>query len=290
MIREHDILEALDHSKDGTYCTFISLGDVYSYLIDSRLNLFRNESDQWAIVAERLGYNPRAGRIEIEISYYGNCLINLEEYNNQNSNYYIVYPIDHDSFDEASNSSENINKEAATILVRGKEIKLSHQKSDYLNAEINLREYEPDEITWEEAVRLLIMQHKDLFRAKDEELYKSIPKDLKKILVIDEWYRRDFQFENQLILSDEQLRHSFEFNKNITGLQGIDFESFSASVRNQEESTKILNNEQWNENRPSAYETWQQIAKVIATGDISFYKPTFKPNSHWINWSESGTY
>jgi hypothetical protein len=35
---------------------------------------------------------------------------------------------------------------------------------------------------------------------------------------------------------------------------------------------------------PSAYETFQMIADVIATGDITKYKPTLKPNTHWSNW------
>ena len=42
-------------------------------------------------------------------------------------------------------------------------------------------------------------------------------------------------------------------------------------------------------NRPGSYETWQQLADVIITGDVSLYKPTLKPNSHWSNWPESGS-
>jgi hypothetical protein len=50
-----------------------------------------------------------------------------------------------------------------------------------------------------------------------------------------------------------------------------------------------MNQEMWNDNRPSSYETWQQIAKVIVTGDISCYSPTLKPNTHWSNWEDSGS-
>ncbi len=41
-------------------------------------------------------------------------------------------------------------------------------------------------------------------------------------------------------------------------------------------------------NKPSSYETYQQIAKVLETGDPKFWKPTLKPNSHWSFNMESG--
>jgi hypothetical protein len=59
--------------------------------------------------------------------------------------------------------------------------------------------------------------------------------------------------------------------------------------RQQETRTEEWNQNQWQDNRPSSYETWQMIAKVITTGDTSFYKPTLKPNTHWINWQDSGS-
>lgn len=39
---------------------------------------------------------------------------------------------------------------------------------------------------------------------------------------------------------------------------------------------------------PSSNETFQQLAKVLETGDLSNYKPSFKPNTAWKNWPEGG--
>jgi len=50
MITEDEILSQLDNYKLGYYCQFIDLGHVYSYLIDSRLNIFKGDNDKWAIV------------------------------------------------------------------------------------------------------------------------------------------------------------------------------------------------------------------------------------------------
>jgi hypothetical protein len=287
--QEQNILDTLDHSKDGTYCTFIWLGNVYSFLIDCRLNIFRGGNDKWVIAAERLGYNPRAGAILLEVSYYGNCLTNLEKYNNQKTNYYHIYLVDKNSFQSATNDGEGLNTNAEFILVRGQQVTLSHDMSDYDKAGIKLKQYERNEIHWEEAARLLTTQHRNLFRATDEELYKSIPTDLKKILVVDEWYHKDFELQLQPTISDEHLRQTYEFNKNITGASGMDLETFAASFRQQQNRNDDWNKEQWNDTRPSANETWQLLAKVISTGDTSLYKPTSNANTHWTNWEESGS-
>jgi hypothetical protein len=104
---QDQILSALDNYKSGYYCQFIDLGHVYSYLIDCRLNILSGK-ERWAIVAERLGYKPRAGRILLELYYFGNCLTNLERYNGQDTNYYMVYPVEDDqSFDTVDGESLN---------------------------------------------------------------------------------------------------------------------------------------------------------------------------------------
>jgi hypothetical protein len=174
--------------------------------------------------------------------------------------------------------------------IRGEKIELSHNKQDYIDAGIDLKEYEPGKISVEEAGRLLVTKHRYLLRATDNELYKSIPASLKKILVIDEWYHRDFIELVQPAVSDEHLRTTYEFNKNLRADQDfMDFQSFEAMFGKQEQTNNIFNQSQWEDNRPSAYETWQLLAKVIATGDISLYKPALAPNTHWKNWPDSGS-
>jgi hypothetical protein len=125
-----------------------------------------------------------------------------------------------------------------------------------------------------------------LFRATDEELYKSLPAGLKKRLVLDQWYHRDFNEIPQPTLGDEQLRSVFAFNKDSCQMT---FEDFAQLYREQEQRTQTYNQDQWQDNRPSGYETWQLIAKVIATGDPAAYRPTLIPNTHWKFWPDSGS-
>lgn len=59
---------------------------------------------------------------------------------------------------------------------------------------------------------------------------------------------------------------------------------------------QILVLDEWNHpdvvddsQRPSVSETFQQLAEVLRTGDVSLYQPSLPPNTHWENWPEGGT-
>src|SRR5579871_1566055 len=184
---------------------------------------------------------------------------------------------------------EKLRPDAKIWLVRGKEVLLNHNKEDYIDAGIKLDHSKPNELRIEEAARLIILRNHELFRATDEELYKSIPSNLKKILVIDEWFHKDFHLQISPTITDEHLHQVYEFNENLNGLNDMSFESFAQLYKQKE----ILNND-WNKealqnNRPGSYETWQQIAKVIANNDPSNYRPTLRSNTHWTNWPDSGS-
>ncbi|MBD1384186.1 hypothetical protein IDJ75_02760 [Mucilaginibacter rigui] len=289
MLTEKEILSNLDNTyKLGDYFQFVQLGYPYSCLIDSRLNVFRGDDERWAIAIERLGYNERSAAIELEIYYYGNCLVNLEEYNNQKSNYYTLRNIDPDSFFETTDGPELL-PDAKYWLLKEKKVSLSANVKDYKTNGIKLLEYEPGQIRVEEAARLAVISQSEVFRAADDELFKSIPVDLKKILVLNEWHHKDFLEISHTPISDEHLKYTYEYNKDINGgVAHVDFETFEKLLREQEQRMANTNKRNRNKKRPGAYETWKQIAKVIITGDKSFYQPTLKANSHWKNWLDSG--
>ncbi|MDP9076217.1 MAG: hypothetical protein M3O71_02240 [Bacteroidota bacterium] len=290
MLTAEEIISTLDNSNErATYNHFIELGHPYIYLIDCRLNIFRGDDDRWAIAAERLGFIDRGSGIELEIAYFGNCLQNLENRSGHEMKNYSINPIDEESFAESVDDiGFSLNPDAEYWLVGGKKVKLSANRQDYIDSGIELTEHEADEIGVEEAARLAIIDNSEAFRATDEQLYKCIPPDLKKILVLDEWYHKDFNGNLSPELSPGQLRASYELNQQH-GMGDMTFETFLFMVEQKEAQTREMNKREWEENRPGSYETWQQLAKVIATGDISFYKPTLSPNTHWKNWPESGS-
>lgn len=277
MFTEKDVLNTLDICSP-----LIEINHPYSYLIDSRLNVFRNENDRWAIITEKLGYNPRADAILLELNYVGNCFTNYKTKSDS------FLPINQDSFDE-SVDCETLKLNAKYWIVKGTKIGLRHNKQDYINAGIELKEYEPNKISVEEAGRLLVIQHGDLFRATDEELYQLIPKDLQKILVLDKWYHKDYESLYEQHISEEKINITYEVSKHSAGdNKYIDYESFVAQYKQSEQEKYNDSLQRWQDSQPSSYETWQQIAKVIVTGNPSFYKPTLQSNTHWMCWPESG--
>jgi hypothetical protein len=57
---------------------------------------------------------------------------------------------------------------------------------------------------------------------------------------------------------------------------------------------QILQLEEWHhpnavddDDWPGGSETFQQLAQVVAMGDVGRYRPS-RPNTHWRNWPEGG--
>jgi hypothetical protein len=61
------------------------------------------------------------------------------------------------------------------------------------------------------------------------------------------------------------------------------------------ELEQVLQLEEWNHpdlvngERPSSNTTFISLAEVLAKGDVSAYKVSEPPNTHWKNWPEGGT-
>lgn len=223
------ILAILDHSIDEDYTDFIDLGHGYFELANCRLHLFKDK-EQWAIVFEKCAYNARAGNpVQLQLIYFGNCLMNLPMENGKISNM--------DFVDMKNNIFEAIQKKETEIRISGHSVKIPSDPETYRKYHIDLPE---DGNLYEGAVlKYLAETHPELTRASTEEIRKCLPKNLKEILTLDEWHQ-------------EEYHH------------------FAPTVP------------------PSKQETFQMIAKVLETGDTTFYKPTKKPNTHWSNWPESG--
>ncbi|MES2828097.1 MAG: hypothetical protein V4687_08080 [Bacteroidota bacterium] len=284
---ENEILEVLDYSNDGFNGRFPELGEVYSYLIDSRINVFRGDN-KWAIAIERVGYSHRSGLISNDVYYFGNCLFNLDNKNGIPTNVVSIFPVEDKSFTRTVEGF-SLNGKQACWKVFGRDVDLILNKSVYQDYNIPIKGYDFGRIAVEESARLMTSIHSNLFFASDIELYKSIPIELKKVMVLDKWHHKDFVFEQVDGMSSSQLQNTYDLNRSLSGLEGISFDQFVKMVKHQETMTKLSNLKVWENNRPSSYETWQQIAKVIDTGNVEFYKPTLIPNNHWENWPESGS-
>lgn len=229
VLSEESVLNALDHSIDGDYDNFIDLGHGYFELANCRLTLFKDDQ-QWAMVFEKFGYNARAGApIEVEIAYFGNCLKNLSEYNGRKYNADYI-GVENDILDALKNQKD-------IITIRGEKITIPLDYREY--KKLNIPFYPDNEIYPGVVVKWLAEKHPELTRATDAEVRRCIPKNLKKIMTLDEWH--------------QDIYHKYD-----------------------------------PETPPSKQETFQMLAKVLVTGDTTYYRPTKEPNTHWSFWPESG--
>ena len=191
---KQDILTALDDCT--TYNFFPDLEHGYFYTAGSRINLFADEN-RWAIVFEKSGFGNRSGRAEIELNYFGNCLLNLDRAGQDgmfvcNSKYLTL--IDGDEFEKIEGDFELVSKEATKVKVRDQELAIDHVHQNYHEKGIEIQDFDnPDElIDFPSLVRYLDETNPGVFRATDEELRTCIPMDLPFLMKIDAWHHRSY--------------------------------------------------------------------------------------------------
>lgn len=259
---DRDIIEYLDKVPYTTFF-FIDLEHPYFYTANSRLTLFGDET-RWAIVFEKSGYSYRAGRIELELYFFGNCLENLEpsplRNHFYNSQYFTLI------------SGEELGKDIEKVRLRERYVQIPTTKEGYLKwiPDIVTRNY-PKEVSFEDLVRYLAYEYEALCRATDQELRHCIPDDLPKIMAIDEWHHKSYDVWE------------------IYDPPGIHPTREDGYVPPGPPPAKVFSSFTVDGDPPSSYETYRLIADVLETKDPAKFKPTLNPNNHWINWPAAGS-
>lgn len=211
---ENEILKQLDlaykqepseyypkvRSQDIKYNFFLDLEHGYFETAGSRIHLYANEN-QWAIVFEKSGYQNRATRAEIELDYIGNCInYPVDRFPDRNyiSNVSSIVLIDSNEYVRIENKNgttdvenfELIANDIKEIKVRGKLIPINNNYKDYERVGINIRDYNNPKklIGFGDLIRFYHETNPILVSASEDEIKKYIPKDLKRLMVIDEFH------------------------------------------------------------------------------------------------------
>lgn len=194
MFTKEEILNALDES--AFYTVFLDLEHGYFHTAGSRINLFADGA-RWAIVFEKSGFGNRSGRAEIELNYFGNCLINLDKVGlNQAHTYNTkhINLISGEEFQKIEGDFELVSKEAKTVNVRGTDLQIEHDHNKYLECGIKIQEFDnPNNlIDFQSLVRYLDEKNPEVFRATEKDLRTSLPQDLPFLMRIDKWYHKSY--------------------------------------------------------------------------------------------------
>lgn len=189
---KQDILNTLD--KTSHYNFFLDLEHGYFYTAGSRINVYADKN-RWAIVFEKSGYGNRSYQAEVELNYFGNCLINLERVGSKGQflcNTKLFTLISTEELQKIESGFKLTSKNASTVLVRDKSLDIEHDHQKYLERGIQIQQYSNEDhlIDFPSLVRYLDETNPEVFRATNQELRTCIPTGLPLILTIDNWHHR----------------------------------------------------------------------------------------------------
>lgn len=212
MINEKLILEELEFAFKGTpgryfpkanprdiiYNSFLDLEYGYCLTAGSRIHLYA-DSTSWAIVFEKNGYFNRATRAEIELIYVGNCI--QHEISNYNGQIYISNSInkiliESSEFDRIEYKMqddleffEKINPNVKEIKIRDKFVPFDSNHLNYekvgieFDVSINPKKW----IGFGDLIRYLHETDPSVISANESDIRQLIPKDIPKLMTIDEF-------------------------------------------------------------------------------------------------------
>lgn len=183
-----EILAQLDEAAADH--RFPMLDHPYVHAGDARLRAFR-DPQRWAIVVEKIGYNPRAGAAEgmhLETWAFGNCVQGPPGVTDGDFHAPVSDDPDDGPIDDAE-TGERLHPEARGLLIRGTRVAIPIDPAHYAARDIALSD--PPAIALFELLRALLPEHREALLATDEEACRRLPADLAPFLVLDAWRHPD---------------------------------------------------------------------------------------------------
>jgi len=210
---ETEILEQLDLAFNGTpskyypkgrtedikYNFFLDLEHGYCVTAGNRIHLYA-DSTRWIIVFEKSGYQNRGTSAEIELYYIGNCVdYPVDKYPEKNyiTNSSSVILIDPTEFERIENNEgsemetfELIGQNIKEIKIRDKFVPFDNNYQNYEKVGIQIRDYDNPKklIGFGDLIRYLQETNPTIISAAEDEIRKHIPKDILKLITIDEFH------------------------------------------------------------------------------------------------------
>ena len=210
---EKEILEQLDLTFNGIptkyyppgrpqdikYNFFLDLEHGYCETAGSRIHLYA-DSTKWVIAFEKSGYQNRGRSAEIELDYVGNCInYPVDKYPERNyiTNSSRIFLIDQTEFDRIENKDgeemetfELIGPYTKEIKVRDKLIFFDNNYKNYEKVGIRVRDYDNPKklISFGDLIRYFHETDPKLISATEDEIRQHIPKDIPKLMTIDDFH------------------------------------------------------------------------------------------------------
>ena len=230
---EDDILNQLDLAFKGIpneYYPIGNAGDIkYNFILDlehgycetasSKIHLYA-DTNRWAIICEKAGYQNRGGDAEIELYYFGNCInYPIAKYPERNyiTNVNRIILISGEEYERISDKDEESFELVSPLIdevnIRDKKVKIEHNLAKYKDLGIIPKTYDNPKslIGFGDLVRYLNDTDPSTIYATENEIKEHIPVDLSKIMEIT-----DFHFES--VYNKNNLPSTLEMYKLIANV------------------------------------------------------------------------
>ncbi|OPC14398.1 hypothetical protein BAY01_08395 [Elizabethkingia miricola] len=209
---EIEILEQLDLAFNGIpskyypkgqpqdikYNSFLDLEHGYCETAGNRIHLYA-DTTRWIIVFEKSGYQNRATSAEIELTYIGNCInYPVAKYPERNyitntNNVILITPKELTRIENKDGEElerfELIGRNIKEIKIRDTFTPFNNNYKDYEKVGIKIRDYDNSKnlIGFGDLIRYLHETNPNLISATENEIRKYIPKDIPKLMTINEF-------------------------------------------------------------------------------------------------------
>lgn len=270
-----DVLDELDADAEPRRAAFFPDFDHgYNYHVDQRLTGYADES-QWVIVIEQLSVNPRSCGMGVHttLNYHGTGINLSPQPGWQNEPVRSITVLeDGPSGRLVLEDNASINLNATDVRIRGQVVPIRTDPNYY----------------WARRIDVGILTHK-----KIDEMIRSLPETLSEELA--EHTRRNLESMREDVgrfrLRTWHLARGLvpEYRDLLLATEEERRRGVAAGLQ------KVLEIDEWEHprllagERPSSCESFRMIARVLATGDPTLYRPTESPNTHWSNWAQAGS-
>lgn len=185
--------------QDIKYNFFLDLEHGYCETAGSKIHLFADTA-RWVTVFEKNGYQNRGGRAETELIYIGNCVdYPVDRYPERNyiSNVATIVLIDGEEYERIQNKEgtdmetfELIDPNTKEIKVRDKYIPFDNDYRNYEKFGIKIRDYDNPKklIGFGDLIRYFHETDPAIIAVTDDEIRKHIPRDIPKLMTINDFY------------------------------------------------------------------------------------------------------
>jgi hypothetical protein len=272
-----DVLDELDDAASPRRAAFFpDLDHPYNYHVDQRLTAYAS-ADRWAIVIEQLAVNPRSwgvGGIHTNLYYHGTGVVLPPQPGWKTVAVQSLFVVEDGPGGPlcAGDSVQDINPAATEVRIRGQVVPIRTDSNYYWARNIDVETLTHAQIDeWIASARRVL--DPKLAEQKVEE-YEAMRSRVG-AFELNTWH-----LVRGLVPEHRDLLLAIEDERRL----GVPADL-----------TRVLQINEWDHPRlmegelPRSSEAFKQIAKVLASGDASLYRPTEPPNTHWSNWPRSGS-